>query len=152
MRIRRIHTHPGVIALSCAQLARIFPPPWIHFTFLDALVSETERRENERDESGDTRARTMIHARIVTWHPASSFSPERIVEYGAHCRDGETGVGRTEGSGSGGRERAGGRDRIMGTHTAAEHVCLASCGGPEVSDGYALWRTVAQRDRTYKGH
>lgn len=34
---------------------------------------------------------------------------------------------RSEG-GNGGREA----DRIMGTHTP-EHVCLASCGGPEVS-------------------
>lgn len=31
----------------------------------------------------------------------------------------------------------------MGTHTP-EHVCLTSCGGPEVS--IVLWRTVVQRD------
>lgn len=52
-----------------------------------------------------------------------------------------TGRGTSEkgkrGKGGGGRGQA---DRIMGTHTP-EHVCLASCGGPEVS----ARRTMAHR-------
>lgn len=46
--------------------------------------------------------------------------PVWAIELGTHCRGG-----------------AGAR--IMGTHTP-EHVCLTSCGGPEVS--IVLWRTV----------
>lgn len=60
----------------------------------------------------------------------SHFSPrEKAVEYGAHCRARPGGKkGDEVRGGNGGR----GADRIMGTHTP-EHVCLASCGGPEVS-------------------
>lgn len=59
---------------------------------------------------------------------------ERTVE-----REREGGKEREEGRarGGGGRGQA---DRIMGTHTP-EHVCLASCGGPEVS----ARRTMAHR-------
>jgi len=61
------------------------------------------------------------------------------VEYGTHCRlrEREGGKEREEGRMRRGEE---GRHRIMGTHTP-EHVCLASCGGPEVS----ARRTMAHR-------
>lgn len=56
----------------------------------------------------------------------------------------ERSAGRRERTGRGtdekGRGGIGQADRIMGTHTP-EHVCLASCGGPEVS----ARRTMAHR-------
>lgn len=78
----------------------------------------------------------------VHFFSAFFFFPEKTVECKTYCRveaGREKGRGREawmEGGRGQGREE---RDRIMGTHTP-EHVCLASCGGPEVSA--ALWRTV----------
>lgn len=81
----------------------------------------------------------------LTYYARSFFSPvppphlsrreratlnvERAVEREPARREDEK---ERRGGRRGGGEKRGAADRIMGTHTP-EHVCLASCGGPEVS-------------------
>lgn len=75
------------------------------------------------------RIRHIFTIRSLIFFPPPGEGPlnvERTVEQEPARREDEKETGR----GEGGREGA--ADRIMGTHTP-EHVCLASCGGPEVS-------------------
>lgn len=134
-----IRTHPDAILLAMADL---FPRSSLRSTYPRARFDE---RTNERTDER-TKRRVYItylrHARSFFFSrpPSPTLSPrERAIECGARCRARTGAAGRREraaGREGGTGEERGGRggaaDRIMGTHTP-EHVCLASCGGPEVS-------------------